>query len=325
MKDLLTYYVKIWKGKLKPGGFKNYETTIDYIERFMQKYFTSGDIFLSQLDMQSATDFEHYIRNYPIKAHDPCLGNGVAKHVQRFKRLLNWAVEIQWIKVNPCEKYSRPQKRTKRKKLTIEELVAMEEKQFLDPSINYVKELFLYSCYTGLAFVDAMALKASDFEWDAQGALWCRIYRTKSDGLCPVPLLKSAANILHKYLLQAGGDSNRCIFPIVTNQHANKCLKIIKETCGIITPMTYHVARHTFAKTVALKNGVPLETVQMMLGHTKISTTQIYADVDEEKIMGDMNGIEDKLDKKRKNVLSSVNTQMIGINANDGRFSSKSA
>ena len=117
-------------------------------------------------------------------------------------------------------------------------------------------------------------------------------------------MLPSAANILKRYSEDAANNGRTTIFPRITNQHVNECLKIIQQVCEINTYLTFHVARHTFAKTVALKNGIPLETVQMMLGHTKITTTQIYADVDEEKIINDMAGLEEKLNKKR--VMSSV-------------------
>jgi site-specific recombinase XerD len=108
------------------------------------------------------------------------------------------------------------------------------------------------------------------------------------------------SEIIEKYRRNASTLSNGQVFPLVTNQHANRCLKIIQEICGIQTPLTFHVARHTFAKTVALKNGVPLKTVQMMMGHTKITTTQIYADVDEEKIFDDMAKMQNALASKRQ-------------------------
>lgn len=302
--ELLDYYYKIWQPKLKPGGFKNIKTTIAYVTRFLADQYPSGDIYLSQLSMELATNFEYYVRNNPIKAHDPCYGNGLSKHIQRFKTIVNWAVEIQWIKVNPLEKYSCPQKRNKRKKLTIQQLVSLEKRQFSDPALAYVKDLFLHSCYTGFAFADAMELRSRDFEWDVNGTVWCRIYRLKSDVLSPVPILKSAADILNKYRAQRGFDSEEPIFPTVTNQYVNRCLKIMQAACEFDVPLTFHVARHTFAKTVALKNGVPLETVQMMMGHTKIATTQIYADVDEEKIIDDTSGLQEKLDRKREIVLA---------------------
>ncbi|MEI9911573.1 MAG: site-specific integrase [Bacteroidota bacterium] len=312
LKELLAYYKKIWELKLKNGGFKNYKSTIKYIELFLDHKYPSGDVYLSQVGGEFATNLEHYIRTIPLKDHDPCKGNGVGKHMQRFKRILNWATDdLKWIRENQCKNYSCPLKKSKRKKLDIHELVALERKSFTDPTLHYIQELFIYCCYTGLAFVDAMALAESDFEWEADGTVWCKIYRTKSNELCAVPILRSAAKILNRYRDDAKEKGRTTIFPKITNQHVNDCLKIMQAACEINTYLTFHVARHTFGKTVALKNGIPLETVQMMMGHTKIATTQIYADVDEEKIINDMAGLEDKLERKREIILNTQKTEYL--------------
>jgi integrase/recombinase XerD len=303
--ELLDYYHKIWEPKLKPGGFKNVVTTIAYVKAFLKASYPGGDIYLSQLSMELATNFEHFVRNNPMKTYDRCEGNGLAKHVQRFKRIVNWAVEIKWITVNPFKEYSCPQKKHKRKKVSFQQLVAIEQQQFSDPSIRYVKDLFLHSCYTGFAFADAMALREEHFEWDTEGTVWCKIYRLKSDELAAVPILKSAATLLNKYKARSDYQPGGLIFPRITNQEVNRCLKVIQAVCSIDFSLTFHIARHTFAKTVALKNGIPLETVQIMLGHAKITTTQIYADVDEEKVLDDTAGWEERLDKKREIVLAS--------------------
>jgi len=122
--------------------------------------------------------------------------------------------------------------------------------------------------------------------------------------LVAIPFLQSAATLLNKYRSRPSFIPGRPVFPKITNQEVNRCLKIIQAVCGIEFPLTFHIARHTFAKTVALKSGIPLETVQIMLGHTKITTTQIYADVDEEKLLDDTAGREEKLDKKREIALA---------------------
>ncbi|RPD44007.1 site-specific integrase [Paracnuella aquatica] len=305
--ELMAYYKKIWETKMKKGGFKNYKTTIDYLTKFLESKYPSKDVYLAQLNMEFATEFEHYVRTCPLKEYDPSLGNGVGKHIQRFKRILNWGADakdgIGWMKTNPCGKYSCPLKKNKRKKLTFELLVKLEQKSFQDATLNYVKELFLFSCYTGFAFADVMALRESHFEWDGDDTIWCRIYRAKSDILSPIPLLKDAAKIINRHRNDEGLGYGDSIFKRLTNQFVNRCLKVIQEACEFDIPLTFHVARHTFAKTVALKNGIPLETVQLMMGHTKITTTQIYAEVDEEKIISDMSGIEEKLAAKRGSVI----------------------
>jgi integrase/recombinase XerD len=302
--ELLDYYHRIWQPKMKPGGFKNVETTIGYVKRFLTSKYRRGDVYLSQVNMELATDLEYFIRDNSIDIKHPCLGNGLGKHIQRFKTIIKWAKSINWIKFNPIEDYNCPLKRTKRKKLSLDELVSLEQKVFTDKTLSYVQDLFIYSCYTGLAFVDVMALRHTDFEYGAGDAPWCKIYRVKSDILCPVPLLRKASEILAKYKGHPSALEANKVFPSISHQHVNRCLQIIREAIGIETPMTFHVARHTFAKTVALKNGVPLETIQMMMGHTKITTTQIYADVDEEKIVTDMAGLEDRLEKKKETIIA---------------------
>lgn len=315
LRELIKYYLEIWEEKLKPGGFKNYKTTIRYIELFLQSKdqtfkprFSDGDVYLSQVSTQFATDLEHYIRTNPIKEHDPCKGNGVGKHIQRFKRILNWAKELKWITDNQCSDYSCPIKKSKRKKLDMRELLSIETKTFTDPALNYVKALFVNSCYTGFAFVDAMALQETDFEWNGDNTVWCKLYRTKSEELCSIPLLEIPSKILNRYRADAKNHGRKTIFPKISNKHVNDCLKIIQAACEVETYLTFHVARHTFAKTVALKNGIPLETVQMMMGHTKITTTQIYADVDEEKIVNDLEGIEQKLQNRKDFIIKSQGT-----------------
>ncbi|MES2331230.1 MAG: site-specific integrase [Bacteroidota bacterium] len=297
--DLLDYFSKIFEDKLKNGGFKNYKTTILYVKAFSKSHFKDKTVYLKQVDMQFATDLEYYIRNQPLKEHDPCLGNGVGKHIQRFKRIMNWAAEIKWVKINEIDLYKCPVKKSRRKKLTMQEVLMLENKHFVDENLNYVCDLFIFSCYTSFAYIDVITLKEEDFEFAPDGKIWCKKYRVKSEELQLVLLLKTATRILTKYRNNDTSQGRNTIFPPVSNQYVNRCLHIIQQSCEIATPMTFHVARHTFAKTVALKNGVPLETIQKIMGHSKITTTQIYADVDEEKIVDDLGRLEEKLDKKR--------------------------
>ncbi len=302
--ELLDYYYKIWEPQLKPGGFKNIKTTIEYAKLFVGLNYACKDIYLSQVDMEFMTNFQHYIRNNPMKGYDPCEGNGLGKHIQRFKRIISWAKEIKWITADPVKEYKCSMTKAKRKKLQLQSIVAMEQQCFADPAISYVKDLFLHSCYTGFAFADAMALRESHFEWELDGTVWCKIYRQKSDELSAVPVLQSASNILNKYRQRPGFEENGPIFPRITNQQVNRCLKIIQAVCGIPFALTFHMARHTFAKTIALKNGIPVTTVQVMMGHRKITSTMIYAEVDEETVLEDTAGWQQKIDKKREVVLA---------------------
>ena len=184
----------------------------------------------------------------------------------------------------------------------MQQLVKLEQKSFQDPALQYVKDIFLFSCYTGLAFADVMQLRKSHFEMEVNGITWCKLYRQKSNVLSSVPLLKSAIEIIEKYNHCNNTSETDKIFPHVTNQNVNRHLKLIQEICETISRFLFMLP-DTLCKTIALKNGIPLETIQMLIGHTKITTTQIYADVDEEKIINDMEGLDYKLEQNRATVL----------------------
>jgi site-specific recombinase XerD len=293
----MKYHTKIEGEKLKGGTMKNYVATEEYIKKFLKAKFSVDDIALGKLNREFIIELEYYIRNNPLKAHDPCLGNGVMKHLERFKKMVAWAKVLQWITVDPYDNYQLNLKRYKRPKLTIEELMTIEAKEFNTSTLLYIKDLFLFSCYTGLAYADVMALSRDNFEIDHDGQLWCKIYRQKSEELSSVPVLNVAAMLMEKYKNNPKSLNTGKVFPYVSNQDVNRNLKIIGEVCGIEKYMSFHLGRHTFATAVTLKNGVPIETVSKMLGHKKITTTQIYAEVDEAKIASDMSDIGGLLNK----------------------------
>ena len=179
-------------------------------------------------------------------------------------------------------------KRTKREKLSLSEVKKIASKTFNKPILKLTQDLFIFSCFTGLSYIDVLNLKTDDLEEGIDGNLWCKIYRKKTDELAAIPLLEQAKLLIQKYLADSGKLNHERIFPSITNQELNRNLKIIAEICEISKPLHFHIARHTFATTITLKMGVPMETVSKMLGHTKLSTTKIYANVDEEKISMDM-------------------------------------
>ncbi len=307
--ELVNYHKEINTGVLATGTLKNYSTTGDYITLFLKNKLERDEIFLVELDFEFLTNFEHYIRTHPIKEHDPCKGNGVFKHIERLRKMVRWSKKLKWIKEDPFEEYNGRPSKPKRKKLNIDELMCIEARKFNNPHLAYVRDLFVFSCYTGLAFTDVMSLTEGDFTVTNNGVWFLMTYRNKSEELSPVPILKVAEKLIKKYKNDPRSVSRGAIFPSISNQEVNRCLKIIQEICGILKELTFHVARHTFATTVTLKNKVPMETVKALLGHKKYSTTEIYAEVDEEKIMEDMSEVESRLQlskDKRKDELQKV-------------------
>jgi site-specific recombinase XerD len=179
--------------------------------------------------------------------------------------------------------------------LTKEELEAIELKEFTIDRIQYVKDLFVFSCYTGLAYIDAMNLTPDNIIMGIDGYYWIKTRRQKTENPVNVPLLPKAKAIMEKYRGDKKAMVKGTLFPTISNQKLNSYLKEVADLCGITKNMTFHLARHTFATTVTLSNGVPMETVSKMLGHSQITTTQIYAKVIERKVSEDMQTLRGKL------------------------------
>jgi len=179
--------------------------------------------------------------------------------------------------------------------LTDDELKTIEEKEFTIERLQMVRDLFIFSCYTGLAYIDTVSLNAASVVKRIDGQNWIITQRVKTKTPVKVPLLPKAIEIIEKYRNNPRCIAEQTLLPKMSNQKLNGYLKEIADLCGIKKTMTFHLARHTFATTITLSNGVPIESVSKMLGHTKISTTQVYAKVIERKLSDDMLLLKKKL------------------------------
>lgn len=293
---LVDYHNQAMRDTLAWGTMKNYFTTQKYIHRFLKERFGTTDMFLSELSYKFITDFEFYLRNYKPKDHQKPLGNnGVMKHLERFRKMVTMAVKMEWVSRDPFDKYQLKFHRVDRDFLNDEELEAVENKDFKIVRLQWVRDLFVFSCYTGLAYIDAMNLTPSNITIGIDGEYWLSTCRQKTDQPVRVPILPKAWEIIEKYKTHPRAVQRGSIFPMISNQKLNSYLKEIADLCGIEKNLTFHLARHTFATTVTLCNGVPLETVSKMLGHSKITTTQVYAKVVEKKVSEDMQNLREKL------------------------------
>ena len=275
--------------------------------KFIQKQFKSSDLYLHELNFKFIQDFETYLPNHKPKDHQkPLNNNGVMKHFIRLKKMIHLAIRLEWISKDPFVNYKIKILKVNREHLSERELSTMENKEFTLQRIDMVRDLFIFCCYTGLAYVDVINLKPDNIVEAADGEIWVRTCRQKTDIPVNTPLLPKAVEILRKYKGNFMVSTSNTIFPVISNQKVNSYLKEIADLCGIKKNITFHIARHTFATTVALSNGVPIETVSKMLGHTKIATTQIYAKVLERKISEDMAALKKRLAKTDIIELSSI-------------------
>lgn len=293
---LFTYHNESSTEDLKWSTLKHYYVTQRYLIKFLGEAYKVSDIYLRELNYKFVKDFEVYLRNHKPKDHQkPLNNNGVMKHIIRLKKMVNLAQNLRWIDNDPFATYKLKMQKVNREQLSEVELKAIEGKKLPIERLDMVRDMFVFSCYTGLSYVDMINLKPENIVANEEGDRWIRTCREKT--LIPVnlPLLPQALTILDKYKNNIRALSDGRVFPIISNQKVNSYLKELADLCGITKNVTFHIARHTFATTVTLSNGVPIETVSKILGHTKITTTQIYAKVVERKLKEDMQNLQKRL------------------------------
>jgi site-specific recombinase XerD len=277
---------------LKPGTLKNYFSTEKYLKQFLQERLKTDDIYLIQLNYRFITDFENYIRTYkPKKARKTCSNNGAMKHLERLMKITNLALKMEWLEKDPFRNFKIRYIRNERDYLTERELALIEGTSFMTLGLNRVKDIFLFSCYNGLSYIDIKELHPNQVLMGIDGNQMVHTKRIKTNESVKISLLPRAREILDKYKEEMKLTGN--VLPVYSNQKTNKNLKEIIKASGIHKNITFHSARHTFATTVTLSNGVPIETVSKLLGHTKLSTTQIYAKVLHKKVGEDMQNLMD--------------------------------
>lgn len=294
--SLFEYHNIQLKDTLEWGTMKNYHTTRKYVQLFLKEKLKTNDIFLSQLNYKFLVDFELFVKSYqPLDHHKPCGQNTVMKHIERFRKIINIALRYEWLERDPFAQFKPSFIKTTRDCLTQEQLLSIELKEFSIERLQWVKDLFVFSSYTGLAYIDVMNLTPMNISIGIDGRKWLCTSRKKTDNEVRVPLLPKALEIIEKYRKHPKVLSQGTLLPVISNQKLNSYLKEIADLCGIEKNLTFHLARHTFATTITLTNGVPIETVSKLLGHSSIRTTQIYAKVIEKKVSEDMNILREKL------------------------------
>jgi site-specific recombinase XerD len=301
LRKLIEYHNQVMEPTLARGTLKNYFTTQKYINEFMQEKYTTSDVFLCKLNYKFITDFEYFLRNRkPLDHQRPLNNNGVMKHLERLRKMVNMAVKMEWIDKDPFEKYQLKFTHAERGYLTENELAVIENKTLRIERLCYIRDLFVFSCYTGLPYIDVMKLRPANIILGIDGEYWISTRRQKTDEPVRVPILPVAWTMIEKYKNHPRSLNKGTVFPYITNQRLNSYLKELADLCGIDKNLSFHLARHTFATTITLNNGVPIESVSKMLGHSRITTTQIYARVIERKVSDDMNQLREKMHEKMR-------------------------
>lgn len=265
------------------GTLERYETVLRHLKEFVSSKYHLTDFLLKDVDYEFIQGFDYYLRS---ARH--CENNTTVKYLKNFKKIIRIGLANGWITIDPFLKYKVKLRKVDRGFLTQEELNTITEKQFSTPRLNQIKDAFLFQCYTGLAYADIKSLKRVQLIKDADGELWISTHRTKTDTPVNVPVLPQAMEIIERYKDHPECGSKGLLLPVLSNQKMNAYLKEIADVCGIQKNISSHLARHTFATTVTLANGISLEAVSKMLGHTNLNTSRIYARMLDSRVSDEM-------------------------------------
>lgn len=280
---------------------KTYEVYIavyNNLSRFLPKRYNRNDIALKELDSNFVVDFEEYLR-----IERKSTTNGINCYMTVLKHVVSKACTSGILYTNPIVSYKAKYISKDRGFLNNEELQRIMDIKFKKASHELIRDLFIFSVFTGLSYIDVKNLTPDKIRKSFDGHIWIETKRQKTNTPSNVRLLEVPKRILEKY---KGLARNGKVFPVPSNKQCNNILKKIGLDCGIKTKLTYHVSRHTMATTICLSKGVPIETVSRILGHTNIKTTQIYAKITNEKISQDMELLSLKLENLEKHITEKI-------------------
>ena len=304
--ELFEYHNTTMSKNLHKDTMRHYKTTQNYLKSFLSKKIKTDNIYLSNLDYSFIVDFEYYLKAHEPTDHQRKISNNTAmKHLQRLRKMVTMAYHLEWIDRDPFVRFKSSFEKREREFLSESELLKLENFHSPVNRLNIVKDLFVFSCYTGISYIDLNNLTRDNIVKGIDGNDWLITKRQKTKTNVKIPLLDKALELVFKYENHPRVVANNGILPRLSNQRINAYLKEIADLCKIKKNLTFHIARHTFATTVTLSNGVPIETVSKLLGHTKIATTQIYAKVIERKVSDDINALKIKMINKNNQKIHS--------------------
>jgi site-specific recombinase XerD len=265
------------------GTVERYETSYKHTADFLRLTYNREDIPVADVDHKFIKDYEFYLRT-----ERNCCHNSAVKYLKNFGKIIRIALADGHISQNPFAKIKLRLEDVDRDFLEDHEIRAMMEKKIDIVRLAQVRDAFVFTCLSGLAFSDIKGLKPEHIVRDNNGALWIRKKRQKTGNMCNIPLLDPAREILDRYKDHPACLKQGVLLPVLSNQKMNAYLAELADICGITKRISSHTGRHSFATSVALANGVSIENVAKMLGHSDTKMTRHYARVLDKSIMRDM-------------------------------------
>ena len=271
------------------GTAERYRTCKKHVAGYIKKKYKKNDIPVRDIDHKFITGMEYY-----LKTTRKCAHNSAIKYITNFKKIVRIAHANDWIDKDPFLHWKAKLKIVEREFLTEEEIQKIIKLELKMERLDQVRDIFIFCCFTGLAYADVKKLNRGDISLGADGEKWVKTKRSKTDTRSNIPILPIAKVIIEKYKDNELLKEKNLVLPVLSNQKMNAYIKEIATLAGITKNLTFHLARHTFATTVTLTNGVPIESVSKMLGHTNLKTTQHYAKILDMKVSKDMEILRNK-------------------------------
>ncbi len=271
---------------------RRYESCRRYLAELIRQRYGKEDLPLTEVNGELVRAFAFY-----LKTEKGCQQNTVIRYMKCLKKITNLARANDWMAKNPFLGIRFHEKAVVREFLTMDELQTIYRKEFPLERLTLVRDVFIFAAFTGLAFIDVQQLAPEHIVRDNNGNLWIRKPRQKTKNMCNIPLLDIPQEILRKYADHPTCRKRGVLLPVPCNQKMNSYLKEIADICMIRKNLTTHCARHSYATSVCLANGVSLENVAKMLGHSNIKMTQHYARVLDSSILRDMMQVERAISK----------------------------
>ena len=270
--------------------YQKHNTAKNHFQKFLQKYYRVNDVSIKAVDHHMIQQYNMY-----LKTEKGCNYNTATKFLQNLKRITCISIRNGWLVKDPFVGISLSIKEVDRPYLTMEEIQTLIDFDSKIERLKRVRDIFVFSCYTGLAYIDVKKLKKSEIEGNDEIGYWIRTRRQKTDARANIPLLDIPMDIIKNYCQLDFLMPEDPILPVLSNQKVNAYLKELADLYGIHKELTFHVARHSFATSVTMTNGVPMETVSKMLGHKNMKSTQHYARIVDQKVGEDMKLLAAKL------------------------------
>jgi site-specific recombinase XerD len=268
------------------GTLERYKTSLEHTRSFIKWKYSKIDYPVNRIDFEFVNDYEYW-----LKAVQKCSHNTSLKYIGNFRKIIRYSIRMGWLKKDPFFGYIIRRKDIPVVPLNMVELQTLKNIPLPSDRLQHVRDVFVFCCYTGLSYADVCNLKPSDVAIGIDKGKWIFINRKKTEAGLRIPLLPDAVVIMDRYEKNSRCVSGDRLLPVLSNQKMNLYLGELSALCGIRKKVTMHIARHTFATTVTLNNGVPIETVSRILGHSNLKTTQHYAKLLDTKISYDMNKI----------------------------------